>query len=144
MKYSDLRSSAQLIMLPEFAGLMSPHIVRFLISEAVDCYARSEDIADHWFRSGISMDVASRYLGMLDEREMPPVVLHVVANCGRDVVASLWKWTYCSCLRSPPMVSRWEMLSCALRSMSESRMAAGNVRLPVSPGNAPRDFEGNT
>ena len=52
-KYSELESLALLLASPQNAALISPHIARVLVSEAVDCHARGHHIAYHWFCSAI-------------------------------------------------------------------------------------------
>ena len=107
-KYCDVQSLARLIATPQFAELMSHHFARVFVSEAVDCYARSEDIAYHWFCAGVLISASLKGSLMLQGGEMPQAVLNIVAESKRDFAAALWRWTSCSCLDAPGGLLPWE------------------------------------
>ena len=107
-EYRDVLSMAQLLASPQFAGLMSHHLARVLLSEAVDCYARSEDIAQHWFCAGILISASLQGSLQLQDDEIPQPVLNIVADSKRDFAAALWRWTSCSCMDAPGEPSPWQ------------------------------------
>ena len=79
-KYRDVQSLARLLAAPQFAELMSHHFARVLLSEAVDCYAQSENIAHHWFCAGILIDATLQGSLQLQDGKIPQQVLHIVAE----------------------------------------------------------------
>ena len=107
-EYCDVLSLAQLLASPQFAGLMSQHLARVLLSEAVDCYARSEDIAQHWFCAGILISASLQGSLQLQDGEIPQPVLNIIADSKRDFATALWRWTSCSCMDAPGEPSPWQ------------------------------------
>ena len=107
-KYRDVQSLARLLAAPQFAELMSPHLARVLLSEAVDCYARSDDMAHHWFCAGILISASVQGSWQFKNGEIPQQVLNIVAESEGDFAVALWRWTSCSCMDAPVGLSPWK------------------------------------
>ena len=102
--YRDVQSLALLLAEPQFRALISADMARVLLSEAVDCHARSEDIAHNWFRAAILLTEAAENPLVLHEGRIASVVQDIVAVSHEDLAAALWSRTSCGCL-DPPVAS---------------------------------------
>ena len=107
-KYSELESLALLLASPQNAALISPHIARVLVSEAVDCHARGHHIAYHWFCSAILICSAiGGSLQLYSGCKVPPSVNSIIDEAKHNFAAALWRWTSCDCLEAPSLAQPW-------------------------------------
>ena len=93
-----MQSLALILGERRFRSLISGDMSRVLLSESVDCHARSEAIAHHWFRAGVLVDAAVERPSILEKGDVPALVHDIVAESEKDLTVALSTWTCCSCL----------------------------------------------
>ena len=110
--YRDVRLLARLLGIPQFADLVSHHIARIFIAEAVDSYARSEDIAEHWVSAGLLISASLKGQFHFQDGELPQPVLDMVAEAKNHLPHMLWRSTSCHCMDAPNKLLPWASAAC--------------------------------
>lgn len=102
---ADVMMLLKMLQKPEHAKLRTGDIARVFLAEAVDCHERCETIAQAWFCSAMLVSAAA--MGALDGNEVPEAVRAQTVEADRDLGASLWRWTPCTCVKTPPQRIPW-------------------------------------
>ena len=106
--YRDEQSLVSLLAEPKFAELKSHQVAHVFMSEAVDCYSRSEDIAHHWFCTGILISAAVHESSQFQDLTLPQSVLQIIAASKTDLATALWRCIPCTCIDAPKRLQLWE------------------------------------
>ena len=99
---------ADLLALPQYAPLITQHIARVLVAEAVDCYARNESSAQHWLVSALVISSALEdSLALQRPCRIPAKLRRLIADAEEDLQTALWRCTSCGCLDAPNRPLPW-------------------------------------
>ena len=98
--FANSERMMRLLSAPRYSALLTVDMARVLMAEAIDCFARNESIARHWFCAALLVDgvVVGELNLEFDTFKIPPAVAHRIAEADIDMAKALARYVPCGCV----------------------------------------------